>query len=136
MSSFFIYTNVNPATLTNYVNFTNPKVVWDDNGNQIIDCGYEEQDNIYEHLICVQYLPQQIKLYFGYCFNKSNVYDWDTGAQLLAEGNYKKCKNFILSEYYFSEVDAATAVNNYLKAVAHNKAERYLLQGGRYGDDE
>lgn len=129
MGIFYLYTDIKPENLEEVIGFQKPKIKWKEN-KQYIYCDCVEYDNLYNHIACVEYFPNHVNIYYGIGFFCCKKFNWDDGMQWLAEKGYSKCTNYILMECFPSMWDVIEGISLFQATVAHNKAEKYLLQGG------
>ena len=129
MGIFYLYTDTKPENLEEAIGFQKPRLRWKED-KQYIQCECVKYDDLYNHIVCVEYLPKHINVYYGYGFSSCKKFNWDDGMRWLAAKGYSKCTNYILMECFPSMWDAIDSISIFQKTVAHNKAEKYLLQGG------
>lgn len=135
MGLFYIYSNKSTLELYNSITFTNPHYKYIDpddiyNLEKIkIQCKTYILNNIWENLICIELLPNNIIIHRGTLFENKIKTEWHSGWDWVFENGYERAKNLILSEVYPTLSDAADGVKYFYKMVAKTKATEFLLSG-------
>lgn len=134
MGMFYVYSTLDNYELYSIVDFKNAYIGWEQKEyepyveTQVVKEEVDMVHDIYDYIMYVEILPNKYKIYFGHNHESVEMPQSVAEEWLFVHG-YNRTKNYILKECYFCLDYAINGVENFCKAVAHNKAEQYFLKG-------
>ena len=137
MGLFNLYCKLENYDLYDFIEYKNAYIGWEQDENwpyiehQIIKEELDININIYNYFICVESLPNKLIIHYGDNFTDKIEVPREISDEWLFAYGYKQCKQYILKECYACLEYAINGIEQYCKAVAHNRAMRQMLL---YGD--